>query len=214
MYTPGPFQVSDLEKLSALMREHSFATLITHDGDAPFATHLPMLYRPDPSGSTAGTLMAHMARANPQWRHFDHASQVLAVFHGPHAYISPTWYSQTPAVPTWNYAAVHAYGRATLIEDADRVVTLLRQTLSFYEPDPATPWSVLMPDDYRDHLIKGIVAFEIAIQRLEGKFKLSQNRAAGDIQGVFKALSQSANAEDRAMAALMQKECAPLRSKA
>ncbi|MBL9134863.1 MAG: FMN-binding negative transcriptional regulator [Verrucomicrobiales bacterium] len=210
MYTPSHFQVDDIEKLSALMRDYSFATLVSHDGHAPFASHLPMLYRPDPTGDTRGTLLAHMARANPQWRHFASGTEVLAIFQGPHAYISPTWYAQPPAVPTWNYATVHAYGRAALVESHPRIAAILHETLSAYEPHPSTPWSELVPDDYRDRLIQGIVAFEIAIHRLEGKFKLSQNRPMVDVLGIHHALSQSQQAEDRAMADLMQRECAAL----
>jgi transcriptional regulator len=212
MYTPGHFQIDDIEKLSALMRDHSFATLVSHDGQAPFASHLPMLFRPDPTGSTRGTLLAHMARANPQWRHFATGADVLAIFQGPHAYISSTWFTNQPSVPTWNYATVHAYGRANLVESHEQIVAILRETLSTYEPNPSTPWSALIPDDYRDRLIHGIVAFEIAVHRLEGKFKLSQNRPSEDVRGVVSALSRSDQAEDRAMADLMQRECAALRA--
>jgi transcriptional regulator len=107
MYIPPAFRVEDFGKLTAFIQQHSFATVVTHDGSAPFASHLPMLFRPEIG--ERGTLVSHMARANPQWKHFTAGIEVLAVFHAPHTYISPSWYQSGPAVPTWNYAAVHAY---------------------------------------------------------------------------------------------------------
>lgn len=206
MYIPDHFRVEDIERLSALMRDYSFATLISHADTGPFASHLPMLYRPDPSGATRGTLMAHMARTNPQWQHFTPEREALAIFHGPHTYISPSWYANIPAVPTWNYAVVHAYGHVSIIESHERVVALLRETMLAYEPEPAKPWEVLMPAEYRDRLMRGLVAFEMVLHRLEGKFKLSQNRSEADVRGVLEALSRSDTAEDRAMAEWMRRE--------
>ena len=106
MYSPGHFQINDPETLTAFMREHSFATIVTHDGAVPHATHMPVLL--DPDRGPQGTLVSHMARANPQWKHFADGREVLVIFTGPHAYVSPAWYATTPAVPTWNYTAVHA----------------------------------------------------------------------------------------------------------
>src|SRR6187402_1806535 len=103
MFIPPAFRVDDPRKLAAFMQQHSFATLITSDGTAPFASHLPVLRRPEVGPH--GTLVSHMARANPQWQHFAAGSEVLVVFHGPHTYISPAWYHIQPAVPTWNYAS-------------------------------------------------------------------------------------------------------------
>ena len=128
MYIPPAFRVEDANKLAAFIQRHSFSTLITHDGTAPFASHLPMLYRPDVGSH--GTLVAHMARANPQWQHFTLGREALVVFHGPHSYISPSWYQTKPAVPTWNYAAVHAYGIPAVFTEHERVVSLLRETVS------------------------------------------------------------------------------------
>src|SRR5262245_38419035 len=121
MYIPGPYQVNDSGRLCSFLRRHSFATLITHDGAAPFASHLPMLLR-DEGGRR--TLLSHMARANPQWKHFASGAEVLVIFQGPHGYVSPSWYETMPAVPTWNYAVVHAYGVATVLSDPSRVVSL------------------------------------------------------------------------------------------
>lgn len=204
MYIPPSFRVEDAPKLAALIQRHSFATLITHDGGAPCASHLPMLYRPE--AGTHGTLISHMARANSQWEHFASGSEVLAIFHGPHCYISPSWYQTTLAVPTWNYAAVHAYGVPKLIVEHDQVGSVLRETVATYEASFEEPWPGVLPDDFRDKLVRSIVAFEIPVARLEGKFKLSQNRPA-DIQGVFDALSRSNDPASLAVARMMLTEC-------
>jgi transcriptional regulator len=205
MYIPPAFRVEDPGKIGALMRHYSFATLITDDGNAPFASHLPMIYRPE-SGSH-GSLLSHMARANPQWQHFASGRQALAIFHGPHSYISPSWYQTGPAVPTWNYATVHAYGVPKVFSDHERIVALLRDLVGVYESAFERPWPGNLPDDYRDKMIQGIVAFEIPITRVEAKFKLGQNRPAADTQGVYDALSNSADGESRALAELMLTEC-------
>jgi transcriptional regulator len=210
MYIPPAFRVEDTSKLTAFIQRHSFATLITHDGTAPFVSHLPMVFRSDVGSH--GALVSHMARANPQWQHFASSCEVLAVFHGPHAYISPSWYQTKPAVPTWNYAAVHAYGVPTVVSEHERVVSLLRETISAYEAPFKQPWSGDLPDDFRDKLMHNIVAFEIRVTRIEGKFKLGQNRPAADIQGVFDALSRSADADSVALARLMLTECASSRA--
>jgi len=201
MYIPPAFRIEDAAKLAAFIRRHSFATLITHDGAAPFASHLPMLFQPDVG--SRGVLVSHMARANPQWRHFASGGEALAIFHGPHSYISPSWYQTAPAVPTWNYATVHAYGVPAILSDHERVVSLLRETVSFYEASFQQPWPGDLPEDYREKLMRGIVAFEIPITRIEGKFKLGQNRSADDIQGVCQTLSPSADPDSRALAQLM-----------
>jgi transcriptional regulator len=164
-----------------------------------------MLFRPE--AGAHGTLISHMARANPQWQHFASGGEALAIFHGPHSYISPSWYQTAPAVPTWNYATVHAYGAPAIFSDHERVVSLLRETVSFYETSFKQPWPGDLPDDYRDKLMRGIVAFEIPIARIEGKFKLGQNRSAEDTQGVFDALSRADDADSRALAQLMRAEC-------
>jgi len=144
-----------------------------------------------------------MARANPQWQHFSSSTEALVVFHGPHSYISPSWYQTGPAVPTWNYAAVHAYGIPVVFSEHERVVSLLGEMVSTYESSFERPWPGDLPDDYRDKLMKGIVAFEIPVTRLEGKFKLGQNRSVADLQRVFEALSRSDDADSRAVARLM-----------
>jgi transcriptional regulator len=205
MYIPSAFRIEDASKLAAFMQNHSFATLITHDGIAPFASHLPMLFRPDLGEH--GTLVSHMARANTQWQHFASGCEVLAIFHGPHGYISPSWYQTELAVPTWNYATVHAYGVPTIFSEHESVVSLLRETVSVYEASFPQPWRGDLPDEFRDKLMHAIVAFEIPVTRIEGKFKLGQNRPAADTQGVFDALTNSADADSLALARMMLTEC-------
>lgn len=204
MYIPSALRVEDPEKLGAFMRRYSFATLITHEGAAPFASHLPVLYSPEEGG--LGVIVSHMARANPQWRHFAAGGEALAIFHGPHCYVSPSWYAPQPAVPTWNYAVVHAYGVPALITDHDRIMALLEELVSFHEAGFEKPWPAQIPAEYRDRMIQGIVAFELRITRIEGKYKLSQTRSEADRQSVAEALSQSADAESRAVAELMVAE--------
>jgi transcriptional regulator len=204
MYIPSHFRVTDAEKIAAFVKRFSFATFITYDGNAPFATHLPMLFHP---GAPHGTLVSHMARANPQWRHFDSGREALAIFHGPHAYISPAWYKTSPAVPTWNYAVAHAYGVPKTFSEHDRIVAMLRELVSAYESSYAQPWPGDLPEDYRDKMMQNIVAFEMPIGRIECKFKLGQNRSTEDTRGVYEVLSQSADADSRALADLMLAEC-------
>jgi transcriptional regulator len=175
MYIPAAFRETHLEVLHALIREHSFATLVSHVDGELFATHLPLLL--DATRGPSGTLRGHMARANPHWRSFDRAEQALVIFQGPHAYISPSWYLAEQAVPTWNYSAVHAYGTPTLVEDTGDVRALLDDTVGTFEAALPKPWSTArVGDAYITKMAQGIVAFELPISRLEGKRKLSQNR--------------------------------------
>jgi len=139
-----------------------------------------------------------MARANPQWRDLASA-EALVIFQGPHAFVSPSWYIEKPAVPTWNYAVVHAYGSARLLDDVE-LRTLLQDTIGTFE-SPDT--NLVLPEEYFDRMSRGVVGFEIAITRLEGKFKLSQNRSAADRASVIRALGASEKAADIETAALM-----------
>ena len=203
MYIPRHFEVTDTAWCHALMRAQSFATMITaDDAGAPFATHLPILV--DATRGPRGTLRGHVARANPHWRYLAAGRATLLVFAGAHAYVSPSWYATQPAVPTWNYVAVHATGTAGLVEDAERVRALLADLVHVYEgPGPAA-WSFeALPADYVAGMQRGIVAFEIPIDRLEGKAKLSQNRDAVDQGRTREALASSDDPVARAVAALM-----------
>lgn len=191
MYVPKHFEVRDPAWCHALMRAESFATLVTvGDDGAPFATHIPFLL--DADRGPLGTLLGHVARANPQWRGFASGRSALAAFQGPHAYVSPSWYEVHPAVPTWNYVAVHVYGVPVVIEDEVRVRALLGRLVRAHEDSRPRPWRFeSLGDEYVSGMVRGIVAFEIPIDRLEGKAKLSQNRSAADRDHVREELKAS-----------------------
>lgn len=202
MYTPEAFREDDPARLAALMAAESFALLVTTDAEGrPFASHLPLFHEPD--AGAHGTLLGHMARANPQWRHFETGAEALAVFSGPHAYVSPSWYATHPSVPTWNYAAVHAYGRPRLMDEA-ATRALLARLVATYEAGFAAPWQLELPAKYEAMMLKGIVGFEMPVERLEGKFKLSQNRDATDRANVARRLAGSDFEDGRAVARLMR----------
>jgi transcriptional regulator len=203
LYIPKQFQITDTAWCHTLMRAQSFAAMITaDDAGAPFATHLPMLV--DPARGPLGTLRGHVARANPHWRYVAAGRPTLAVFSGAHAYVSPSWYATHPSVPTWNYVAVHATGTGTLVEDPEQVKTLLGDLVRTYESSGPTAWSLEgLAADYLAGMQRGIVAFEIPIERLEGKAKLSQNRDAVDQARTREALAASDDPLARAVAALM-----------
>jgi len=189
VYVPPHFDASDRAWCHRLIEAESFGTLVgTDPSGAPFATHLPFLL--DPDRGPLGTLLGHVARANPQWRHFAGDRPVLAIFTGPHAYVSPAWYGVHPSVPTWNYVAVHAYGRPALVEEPARVEALLARLVRTHEAGRPSPWAMeSLPADYLAGMLRGIVAFEIPIGRLEGKAKLSQNRSDADRARVRDALA-------------------------
>jgi transcriptional regulator len=203
MYIPAAFRETRPEVLHALIREHSFATLISRLDGQLFATHLPILL--DAARGPHGTLVAHMARANPHWHAFvAEAPESLAIFQGPHAYISPSWYLSELAVPTWNYSAVHAYGKPAVMEDPARVRALLDETVGTFESGLPEQWSTArVGDDYVTKLAQGIVAFEMPIVRLEGKRKLGQNRPVADMRSAAAGLQANGDAVGRAVAQQM-----------
>ena len=203
MYTPRHYEEQDPERMLALMRRHGFATLVTVGEDGlPLATHLPLLTERDADGTFR--LRGHMARANPQWRAFSQERDVLVLFQGPHGYVSPTWYTRAPEVPTWNYTAVHAYGRPHVLEAPDAVLRVLRDSAATYEAGNPEPWRPEAAEDFVHRLMAGIVAFEIHVTRLEDKAKLSQNKDAENRRSVISHLEKSALAADRELAELMR----------
>jgi len=200
MYIPKAFREDDISKLYNFIQAHSFATLVTQHEGMPFASHLPFLL--DAERGPNGILLAHMARANPHWHDFASAQEVLVIFQGPHTYISPSWYEVELSVPTWNYAVVHAYGLPHLIEDGEELYKLLKTLIQTHEANFEMPWPFQLPDDYLQKMMRGIVGFEIEITRLEGKFKLSQNRTETERENVIAALQESTNTA--ALAELMR----------
>ena len=202
MYLPKSFQIEDIAELHAFMRAYSFATLVTQHEGVPFASHLPFLL--DAARAPQGTLLAHMARANPQWRDFAAGGEALVIFQGPHAYISPSWYETHPSVPTWNYAVVHVYGIPRIVEDHATLHHMLETLVDTHEAAFAQPWRMDLPPDYLDKMMRAVVGFEINITRLEGKLKLSQNRSEHDQHQVAEALGQSENQLDLGVAGMME----------
>ena len=201
MYLPESFKESDPAKLFDLIEQNSFGLLISaNDGD-PFASHLPLLL--DRTVLPNGCLVGHMARANPQWKQLDGKS-VLAVFSGPHAYISPTWYEVENVVPTWNYTAVHAYGVFRAVHDPVQMMEIARRYVDLYEAGMPKPWKLDTQSEYSKKHVMAIVGFRIEITRLEGKWKLNQNRPQEQREKVANALDASADENAKRIAALMR----------
>jgi transcriptional regulator len=202
MYIPGPFASPDDDATLALIDRYGFGQLVTHGADGPMASHLPMQL-----DRTRNVLIGHLAGPNPQTDHLaaceKSGTPVLAMFEGPHGYVSPSWYAPTnKSVPTWNYAAAHVYGVPRLIRDKASLHTLVAALAQQYE---RLSWRIEAQDPaYIDMMLGGIVGFELAISRIEGKFKLSQNRNATDRANVIAALAASGNADDAALGHLMQ----------
>ena len=204
VYLPPVFTESRSEVLVAHIERHGFGLLVSQGETSPSASHVPFLVE---RRDGRLVLQAHLARPNPQLAELDRAGEALAIFQGPHAYVSPTWYTAGPAVPTWNYAAVHAYGRVRTIADADWLREFVRRLSERHEArEPAPPWEIeALPETYLASMLKGIVGVEIEVSRLEGKFKLSQNRPAADRPRIIAALEARADVESRDLATLMRR---------
>ena len=202
VYLPPAFTETREEILVAHIEQHDFGLLVTQGNAGLIASQIPFLIeRRDGKLYLEG----HIALANPQGADLDGAADVLAIFAGPHAYISPSWYQSGPAVPTWNYATVHAYGAARRIDDADWLRNLVDRLSQRHEAREAAPWRMeMLPEPYVASMLTGIVGIEIAVSRLEGKFKLSQNRPAADRPRVVAALERRDDPESRAVAQLMR----------
>ena len=201
MYIPKHNRIEDRAAIAALIRRFSFGTLVTQGPGGLVATHLPFLF--DPSAGLQGKLVAHMARANPQWKNFAQ-TEVLVIFQGEHGYISPTWYVNSPAVPTWNYQAVHAYGVPAIIAEPQRILGTMREIVEQYESADSSYRIDRLPEPYRDRMLAGIVAFEIELTRADAKSKLSQNMKSEDVLGAIKGLEESGRAESLRLAAAMR----------
>jgi transcriptional regulator len=203
VYVPRHFAETDAERVRAVMRAHSFATLVSLVRGVLFATHVPLVL--DAERGTHGTLFGHVAAENAHAEAFDGRTPSLAIFSGPHAYVSPRWFAPgVPHVPTWNYTSVHATGPLVRIDDEARVAQLLARIAAEFEPREGgwTPASV--PNAYLGKLWSRIVAFEMPIERLEAKCKLSQNMPRPDRRGVIEALGNADDGDARAIAALME----------
>ncbi len=202
MYVPRHFAMDDREEVLGFMRANSFAVLVSAgEGGVPFATHVPLLV-----DDTGTKLIGHLARANPHWKLFDGTRPALAVFAGPHAYVSPRWYASAPQVPTWNYVAVHATGRPRVIEETAAIHDMMARLGEANEGDYPNAWSFsALPEKYVEGMIRGIVAFEMPIDAIEGKAKLSQNKSKEDVDGAVAGLAGTGSGEARAVADLMER---------
>ena len=199
MYTPAQFAEKDNNKIISLVQNNPFGILISEHQGSPCINHLPFLF--EPNVGEKGTLIGHMARNNTQCESLAHNKSVIAIFTAADGYISPTHYS-TPSVPTWNYAAVHLQGKPTLIEDSVGIEHILEKMTAHFESNQSTPWELNFPVE-KSKLLNMIVGFEIEIQHIEAKFKLSQNKTPTEQQTIIKALSQSNHSGDIELSKLM-----------
>lgn len=207
MYIPKANEETRVDVLHEFIETHPFATLVTMGSAGLFATHLPLVL--DRAGGTLGILRGHISRANKQWRDFSASVEALAIFSGPHHYITPNWYAEKRAtgrvVPTWNYAVVHAYAKLRVVEDADWLLANVTALTNMHEAGQATPWKVSdAPAEYVQALLKGIVGLELTITRPEGKWKVSQNRPSADRAGVAQGLEELGTPESLEMKRLVE----------
>jgi len=202
VYLPPAFTEARPAVLIAHIEEHNFGLLVSHGTEGLVASHIPFLVERD---GERLRLLGHLARQNPQVEDLRRGGEVLTIFSGPHAYISPRWYEDGPAVPTWNYVDVHAYGPVRLVEDGDWLRRLLRRLSDQHEAGSPAPWRMQgLPETYLAGMLKGIIGLEIAVTRLEGKYKLSQNRPAVDRPRVIAALERRGDGDALAVARLMR----------
>lgn len=206
MYIPTHFDEADKARIATLVRDFGFATLISTSPEGPQVTHAPLQM-----DAVRHVLIGHIARANPHAAALQNGASALAIFHGPHSYISPTWYldenARVPNVPTWNYAAVHISGVVTRIDDAVAKWEIVRDLAAQYEAGSASPWDPRGLDAHEGKL-GAIVGFEIAIEKIEAKLKLSQNRSVRDQENVIAKLAASESSEARGTAAMMRQNLA------
>jgi transcriptional regulator len=198
MYIPKHFGETNLDVIQALMSDYPLSTLVTLSADGLNANHIPLHWVDN--GSDYGCLRGHVARANPMWTYVDRGCEVLAIFQSENAYISPSWYAtkqQTgKVVPTWNYAAVHAYGTMRVIDDAAWIRNQLEAMTFHHELAFPEPWMVSdAPQDFTDMLIEQIVGIEITITRLQGKWKVSQNQSSENQESVIEGLHKLGKTE-------------------
>jgi transcriptional regulator len=202
VYIPEHFRVRDHAIEMAFMRANPFAILISSTESGPFATHLPTVIR-----ETAGQVVirGHVAKANPHWRHLEQQPSCMTIFHGPHAYVSTSNYTARENVPTWNYGAVHVYGNARVFASAEDLQGVLHELIGTFEPAYGEQWASVS-DAYRDRMLSHIVGFEIAVCRIEGKLKLSQNRTKEEQQNVIESLGKADDTAVSGTARLMREQ--------
>jgi len=211
MHLPDKFRVEDVAEMHALMRARPFAALVSAGSAGLYATHLPTVLKDE---GDYGTIECHLARPNPHWRDLAAGGEALMIFQGPEGYITPNWYpSKTlhgKAVPTWNYAVVHAYGRPEVMSEKDWLLRHVTELSTLQERGEAEPWKVSdAPESYIDVMLRGIVGFRFTVTRLEGKWKMRQNREAEDQAGVVQGLNVRATGDDLEMAGIVARKSTP-----
>lgn len=200
MYSPPYNRIGERRELLEFMRANNFALLVTATGGAALASHLPVTVA---DGEAGIVIHSHMAKNNPQWQEF-FDDEVMVVFFGPHAYVSPRWYAEKERVPTWNYAAVHAYGKVQLAEDRKAKHAAQRALVAELDPQWLPKFDALRAE-YVENMLNGIVTFDIAVTRLETRWKLSQNRGRREQELIAAELDKSDDVSVRALAALTRK---------
>ena len=203
MYVPGHFRVTDQAQVDAFIRRHDFGTLVSWDGERPIASHLLLEF--ERRGDGSAVVLGHISRANPQWKGFDAGHEVLAIFAGPHTYVSAGWYDHAN-VPTWNYQAAHVYGVARIVTDTGELTAMLKRLVDRHESaGGATPPYRMedLPEGYVEKELRGIAGFEIRVTRIEAAFKLSQNRNARDHTTVIAELDKRGDENSAAIARAM-----------
>lgn len=199
MYIPKSFREEDLPTIHDLIERHNFGILFSIVEGDPTATHLPFLL--DRERGQYGTLIAHFARANPHWKALDDSTTVLVVFQGVHDYISPVWYANQVTVPTWNYAAVHVYGKPKLIHETDQLRGLLQDLIDFHDHQ----WNPAQAEEYIEARLQAIVGIEVEIERIEGKMKFNQNKSVDDQLSVIHHLDAIDTPDAQEMATIMRR---------
>jgi transcriptional regulator len=212
MYIPTAYHVDDKTRINSFIHANGFATVVTQYDGRLWASHLPVLF--DDAKEGHGILRSHMARPNEQWRHFDSSQEVLCIFHGPHSYISPSSYVMQETVPTWNYAVVHVYGMAEVVEDAAVLRQIVTDTTTKYESQRTVPWTITLPEAALAGMLNAIVGFTIQITRIEAKFKLGQNRSQADQSGMLRDLQASPDAGSRQLGSFISAQNAIVKTEA
>jgi transcriptional regulator len=211
MFLPDHFRVEDIPEMHTLMRARPFAGLVSMTPSGLYGTHLPTVLKGE---GPFGTIECHLSRANPHWKDLAGGGEAMMIFQGPDGYVTPNWYATKAAtgkaVPTWNYAIVHAYGRPAVMDDKEWLKRHVTELSDQQERSEAHPWKVSdAPDSYIDVMLRGIVGFRFEITRLEGKWKMSQNREAQDREGVVKGLGARGAGGDLEMARLIARQVTP-----
>ena len=201
MYLPERYSVTDQAKLHDFINTNGFGILFSHTGPEPMASHIPFIL--DESAGEQGVLLGHLARANPQWEEAN-GQQVLVVFNGPHVYVSPTWYQEPNTVPTWDYVAVHVYGLLRIAGDRPYSQKILQRLTDYFESSQPEPWKADFNTKYMEGMLDRIVAFEIEIQKIQGKWKLNQNQPERRRQRVADVLKKQAGDDSQRIATLIE----------